>query len=311
MLMNMKQLRYVIVLANEGSFSRAAEVLNISQPSLSQYIKKIEKQVGVELFARVNGNVRLTDAGNVYIDAGKKILDLERQMQNRFFDILEHKAGSIIIGTTPFRSVTMMPAVLAEFKKRYPGICVVIDERGTHELNDAAEKGEFDFCVLTLPVDEHKFNYELIMEEEIVIAVPRNSDLDEKLCKNAVTMDGRKYPVIDARLLHQESFVMITETQVMQRVIDTLCADYGLELTKAAVVKSLEAQIAMVRKGVGAALVPAGVHSIGEIDEKVRYFSLKQDLPRRKVVVMYRKEQYLASILKDLIKVMKEIYSEK
>ena len=73
--MNTKQLKYVIVLAREGSFSKAAESLGITQPSLSQYVKKIEKEIGLELFDRTGGNLRLTDAGRVYIDAGQKILE--------------------------------------------------------------------------------------------------------------------------------------------------------------------------------------------------------------------------------------------
>ena len=78
--MNMKQLKYVLVLAHEGSFSLAADTLGISQPSISQYIKKIEKEQGVELFDRTSGDVRITDAGRIYIEDGRKILDLEKQM---------------------------------------------------------------------------------------------------------------------------------------------------------------------------------------------------------------------------------------
>ncbi len=85
--MNTKQLKYVLTLVREGTFSRAAEVLNITQPSLSQYIKKIEKEIGLELFDRANGDIRLTDAGRVYVEAGRKILDLEHQMENSFTDL--------------------------------------------------------------------------------------------------------------------------------------------------------------------------------------------------------------------------------
>ena len=82
--MNARQFRYILVLAAEGSFSKAAKVLNISQPSLSQYVKKIEKQCGLSLFERTNNEVRLTDAGRVYIEAGRKILDIEHQMEGQF-----------------------------------------------------------------------------------------------------------------------------------------------------------------------------------------------------------------------------------
>ena len=119
--MNTKQFQYVLTLVREGSFSKAAEALNISQPSLSQYIKKIEREVGLELFDRTNGEVKITDAGRIYIEAGQRILAIEHQMENAFTDLAEHKSGSLIIGAAPYRAAGMMPTIAAAFKKLYPG----------------------------------------------------------------------------------------------------------------------------------------------------------------------------------------------
>ena len=305
--MNLKQLKYVIVLANERSFSKAADVLNISQPSLSQYIKKIEKQIGLELFERANGHVRLTDAGRIYLDTGKKILDLEHQMQSQLLELSGCKAGSIIVGTTPFRSVTMMPRAVAEFKKLYPGIHVVVDERGNQELSEAAERGEFDVCVATLPINERIYNYDVIMEEEVFVAVPRGSELDRKLEQAAIFMKERKHRAVDVQLLNGESFVMITDVQIMQKKLRDLCMDYNLDLQVAAIVKSLEAQNAMVREGVGAALVPTGVEKFEDKDGEVRYYSFIQEIPRRTVVAMYHREKILSKVVKDFITIMQNI----
>lgn len=109
--MNTKQFQYVLALAQEGSFSKAADTLNITQPSLSQYIKKIEKQIGLVLFDRTNGDVRLTDAGKVYIETGRKILDLEHRMENSFTDLSNYKTGSLIIGAAPYRAASMLPTI--------------------------------------------------------------------------------------------------------------------------------------------------------------------------------------------------------
>jgi len=118
--MNTKQLQYVQVLSQEGSFGRAAERLGISQPSLSQYIKKIEQQIGISLFDRTGNEVRLTDAGRIYVETGKQILDLERRMQNSFSDLGCNAAGSVIIGTSPYRSVCMMPPAVRRFQQIFP-----------------------------------------------------------------------------------------------------------------------------------------------------------------------------------------------
>lgn len=299
--MNMKQFKYVLVLANAGSFGKAAEELAISQPSLSQYIKKIEKQVGVELFDRTGGNVRLTDAGRIYVDAGKKILDLEHQMQSKFSDIVAYKTGSVVVGTSPYRSAGMMPTIVKKFHENYPGMHVVVEEMTTGELVDATEHGQFDLCLTILPIDERMFDYEKIMEEELVLAVPASYPVFQ-----TENVEYRKYPAINAFQINNESFIMITENQVMQKALDNLCVDYGLSIKKVAVVKSLEAQIAMVRAGVGVALVPTGIDRFCA-DGEVQFYSFKQELPRREVVAMWRKDRQLNRATSDLLSIMKKI----
>lgn len=299
--MNTKQLEYVLVLSREGSFSKAADTLNITQPSLSQYIKKIEKEIGLPLFARTNGNVRLTDAGRVYLDSGKQILDLEQQMIAKFQDIAEHKAGTLRVGTSPFRSASMMPTVAKYFHDIYPQMHLIIDEMETHELIDGLEHGDFDFCLTMLPVDERIFAYEQIVEEELVLAVPASA-----APLYSTLRPDRKYPAIDANQLKGLPFVMITESQVMQKALNSLCIDHELNIHTAAVVKSLEAQIAMVRAGIGVALVPTGIERFCS-DGEVNFYSFTQTLPKRKVVAMWRKDRYLSQATYALIDGMKKI----
>ena len=301
MAMNMKQLKYVLLLADLGSFSAAADELGISQPSLSQYIKKIENQVGMPLFERTNGDVRLTDAGNVYVEYGRKILALEHQMETQFSDIAENKTGSIIVGTSPYRSAGMMPEIAKEFKLKYPGIHLVVEEMVSSDLINKMGKGAFDLCLTMLPVDEKIFSNEKIMEEEMVLAVPASyPELKTSAEPN------RRYPAIDVREIDGGSFVMITDSQVMQQALNNLCDDYHLNLKKAAVVKALEAQINMVRNGVGMAIVPTGIERFCD-EHEVRFYSFVQELPRREVVAMWRKGRTLPGVVSDLISVMKQI----
>lgn len=299
--MNMKQLKYVLLLADVGSFSAAADELGISQPSLSQYIKKIESQIGMPLFERINGDVRLTDAGRVYVEYGRKILSLEHRMETQFSDISENKIGSVIIGTSPYRSAGMMPEIAKAFQSKYPGMHLVVEEMVSSDLIDKTEKGAFDLCLTMLPVDEKVFSYEKIMEEEMVLAVPAGYPEFP-----TSVVPGRKYPVIDVEAINGGRFVMITESQMMQKALQNLCDEYHLQLQKAAVVKALEAQINMVRSGVGMAVVPTGIERFCSRDE-VRFYSFAQNLPRREVAAVWRKDRNLPKIVADLISVMKEI----
>lgn len=305
MSMNMKQLKYVLVLAEEGSFSRAAEALNITQPSLSQYIKKIEKQQGVELFDRANGYVHLTDAGRIYIEAGKKILDLEHQMENAFSDLAEYKGGTISIGISPYRSVHLMPAVLREFDKLYPDIKLVVNEKSGRDLIDSAIHGEFDLCVIALPVDERLFNYEIISRESAVIAVSKSSPLYSTMRLAAKTESNRDFPAVDIRIVQGKDMAVLKEYMPMRTVTDKILEDNGIEINEKIEVSSNEALLSIVESGVCASFIPSGLTNTS--NEKIAFFSIKQDTTLRDVAVIYRKEQYMSQPILDLIKIFKAV----
>ena len=295
----MKQLRYAVVLAQKGSFSSAAEALAISQPSLSQYIKKIENEIGLELFDRTNGDVRLTDAGRVYIEAGRKILDLEHQMEVSFSDLAAHKTGSLIVGTAPYRAAGMMPEIASAFKKIHPGMHLVIREGTTAELAEGMEHGEYDLCLTLLPLDGRIFEWEKVAEEELVLSVPASMPVFQ-----TVDIPDRKYPAVSVKALNRQELVMLTDTQYIQKQLLSLAMDCQLELRTAAVVKSLEAQIAMVRAGVGMALLPSGIERFCNPGE-VTFYSFIQPVPKRELVVMWRRDRQLSQVaceLKDIIR---------
>ena len=296
---NMKQFRYVLVLSTEGSFSAAAAALGISQPSLSQYLKKIEQEVDATLFDRSGSELRLTDAGRVYIDAGKRILDIEHQMEGRISDINRYKSGRITVGISPHRAVCLMPRVLVRFAKLYPGIHVVVDERSGGDLLEASAHGEFDLCVTTAPVSEKQFNVEKIMDEEVVLAVPADRPME------AADVPGRKYPAVDVSIIDGAQMVTLADTQIMQRALTDLCERYDLRYTVAVDCRSIEAQLAMVRAGLGMALVPSGIDQ--SVGGGVRYYSIAQPLPLRDIVVAYRKAQYLSQPMRALIDILKAI----
>ena len=301
--MNLKQFKYVLMLAQEGSFSRAAENLNISQPSLSQYIKNIEQQVGVALFDRVSGEVRLTDAGRVYIDAGRRILDLERQMENRFSDIASFKGGTITIGISPYRSVHMIPTLLKEFDKFYPNIKLIVKERSGRELIEAAEHGEFDLCVIALPVENKNFQIEKICSEEILLAVNTESEFYKKINTRAELLPNKKFPAVDIGIVDGEPFAKLGAYMPMRIVTEKLLDEYNIRVLDKIEVSSNEALLSIVGSGVCAAFVPSGVSN--QADSKIAFFSIKQDVEFRDVAILYRKEQYLSKPMKKVIDIFK------
>ena len=299
--MNTKQFQYVLTLAHEGSFSRAANSLNITQPSLSQYIKKIELEVGICLFDRTNGDVRVTDAGKIYIKTARQILDLEHQMENSISDIAGNRAGSLIIGVAPYRAASMMPNIAKQFKILYPGMHLIVREGTTTELAEGMEHGEYDLALTLLPVDGRVFKWEKVVEEELILAVPTS-------CKviSSTIVNNRKYPAVNANVLDNKSLVMLTETQYMQKQLQNILAEKNIHIQTAAIVKSLEAQIEFVKAGVGMALVPSGIERFCN-DSTVTFYSFTDDLPKREVVVMWRRDRKLSNVEGDLKNIIHSI----
>ena len=301
MVMNEKQFRIVSLLARENSFAKAAGKLNVSQPYLVQTVKKIESEIGARLFERAGHFVRLTDAGKICLETCEQVQRLEKEMASRLALLAEKKTGSISIGISPFRSIGMLPRIAARFKRTYPGVFLEAVERSRYELLDGIAHGEFDLCITTLPVDERLFHYQTIAKEEVVLAVPQDCVLSD-----AVVMADRKFPAIDARLIDGEDFVEVRENQMMQRELESLCLDLNISVKKAAVVQGPDAQIAMVREGIGMSLIPTGV-LYGKEVAGVRLYSLIQDLPKRDVVIMWRKERKPSDMNLELIRTIREI----
>ncbi len=305
--MNIKQLKYVLILSETKSFSKAAEKLNISQPSLSQYIKKIEKDVGMELFVRAGGNVRMTDAGKIYIEAGRKILDIEHQLQNQLADIEASQTGTIIVGISPYRSVHLMPQVVRRFHEKHPGIKLVLDERSGLDLFEGAARGDFDIFVTT--PSEHTSTYitRHMLYEELVLAVPKESELYFRLSKTARRVSDRLFPSIDIQDINGENFISLGEYMPMRLRTDELCAEYNLTLETSLEVRSNEALISAVTSGIGAAVVPDCLSHYDEDNKRIAFFSFEQEIPRREVVLAYRQDQYISKPINDLIEIMQDI----
>ena len=195
--------------------------------------------------------------------------------------------------------------IVKAFKLEYPGIHVVVHEADTASLMEGLEHGEFDLCLTVLPVNEQLFDYQKICEEEMVLSVPAEYP---KLQTKKVA--GCAYSAINVEQIHGQKFISITETQFMQRAFDSMCAKYGVDVKKCVTVKSLEAQIAMVKAGLGMAFVPSEIKSFCK-DDEVTFYSFEEDIPKREIVVAWRKDGALTKVSRELIQIMKTVSANK
>lgn len=297
-------MKYILTIAEERSFSKAAQKLYIAQPSLSQYVIKLEQQLGVELFDRTTTPIRLTYDGELYAETARHILDLNTQLLQQMEDSSNLKKGRLILGLPPSRSTYILPVILPVFHQKFPGIEIVLVEGSSSELEEYAIKRDTDITIIPLPVKENLFSYVPILTEEILIAIPPNHSLsivEKELCHK------QKRPCIGLEQLREEPFILTKQNQKLRQIADDLFLQAGFKPRIILETKSIEAAHAMVAAGVGITFIPDTVIWFGQITQSPSYFSIESLAPTRTVAVAYLKGRYLSRAAFEFIEVAKEI----
>lgn len=163
--------------AKYKSITKAAEQLHISQPALSKSIKALEEELGTTLLIRTNKTSHITDAGNVVLEYARKMTGLVGEMKLTLSDLTNLLVGQLNIGLPPFIGSLFFPKVMAQFHHAYPNIKLDITEYGGARVVKSVEEEEFELGVAVLPVDEAIFNVYPIVEEEMLLLVPKNHPL--------------------------------------------------------------------------------------------------------------------------------------
>lgn len=146
--MDVKNIHYLFAIEELGSISAAAKRMYISQPSLSQFLKKYEDDLGYPIFIRTKQGLKLTCEGAMFLDTARSILRLERDMRNRLADASGSMSGSMIFAVSAQRAPFLLPRVLPEFYQKYPGVNVEIVEGRTKDLEDQLKKGTIDLGLI-------------------------------------------------------------------------------------------------------------------------------------------------------------------
>ena len=306
--MEERALYYIQKILEEGSISQAAKRLFIAQPSLSQYIKRIEADLGAEIFENNSRPVRLTDAGEIYLQTEQKISQLRQQRKNQIDDLFALKKGHVTIGSSNYRSLYLLTAVLPVFRKRYPGISISLEEGITEELEERAMNGVTDFSIVLLPLSYPALAYEELFREEIVLVLPAKHDL----CKaaNAQEQQLPPYPPIDFSLLKDESFIIMKKGQKIRDTFFDLCRRAGFRPKIILQTDSMATAQALSAAGLGAAIIPDVLAINNRLPEMPRYFSLKNQTEARQVVAAYSRERPLTGAAKAFIEVIKEVITD-
>lgn len=292
--MELRQLRYVVAVAETRHISRAAEQLHIAQPSLSQQIAKLERELGVPLFSRHTSGVELTDAGARFVERARRILDLVADLQREMADVAELKKGRLVIGSLPVTGAHVLPRVLPAFRARYPGIEVQLVEETTAQLIERTARGHVDLALLTLPLDPEVLAWEVLGEEEILLAIPP----DHPLCRQG------KVPIGS---LADEAFIFLKEGQGFRQIALELCRRAGFEPRIVFESSHIETVQSLVAAGMGVAFVPRMVARSGWEAFPPAYVHLAER-PHRTLVLAWRKAGYRSRAAETFVRLSRALW---
>lgn len=300
--MNSRQLEYIMTVASEKSFSEAAKKLMISQPSLSQYVQKLEKELGIELFERTQP-LKLTYAGEVYVNTAKQILEIEKDMNKKLSDIAGGTKGKIVIGTGFLNSIILLPSILSIFRKQYPDVECILCEDIEPNLKMKADAGEVDLIFSTSKVHDEDYENIHLMREEFLLAVPVSMNIGSS---------GRipgEIKVIDIERVKDIPFIMLGNNTVIQDALNRICREYGFVPKMAALCTSATASYSMVKAGVGAAIIPLSTYKM-DYSPNVCYYRIKNNTVKRELTLYYRKNKYISGIMGAFIEQCKVYFEE-
>lgn len=177
--MDLRELEYVVAIADEGSISRAAEKLFMAQSSLSQFLARYEAELGARLFSRTGGGVRPTEAGEIFVRSAREMLLQYRQVKAELKEADFARSGVIQFGISSFRGAALIPPVLKRFRAEYPLVDVIIHEHNSNILRRKTAAGELDLALVALPPGEKPPASETVLQDEVVLVVNRSHPMME------------------------------------------------------------------------------------------------------------------------------------
>ena len=284
--MDVKYLNYIIEMAEQKSITKAANNLFISQSSLSQYLAKLEKEVGTPLFVRTKNELLPTPAGEMYLDAARNVIDIQKSLYQNI-STLSHR-GQIRVGISSQWALTVLTDILPAFREKYPNITIKLYENKYEPLVQVLSSGRLDMALMAcVDLDAFPYNYEVLREEEILFAIPSHHRFAGNFpLKRELSIDE----IINT--FHDESFVLSDEGSTLRTLTDRIFREHHFTPISSCDVNSNNAMQKLVSKEVGVSFIP---NSYSKTMPDIDYYYINPKVFRYNVIA-YRKNAHFSDI---------------
>lgn len=242
----LQQLRYFVTVADTRHFTRAAEILHVAQPSLSQQIRTLERELGSELFHRARGNIALTDAGEALLPLARQILADTETARREVQEVAQLRRGRVRLGAPPSLCASLVPDVLRRFHDEFPGIELIVDEGGSQDLVRTLAAGELDLALIITPLAGQApalATTELLREELVVASSPA---FPPPVRRRHIRVDD----------LRDQPLVMFRRGYDLREFTTSACRAAGFEPSFSVEGGEMDAVLGFVRAGLGIAVIP-------------------------------------------------------
>ena len=298
--MNLRDLRYLIALADLRHFGRAAEACHVSQPTLSTQLRKLEDELGVQLIERAPRQVMLTPAGVDIVARSRRVLAEVEQMREVARRTADPEAGSVRLGMFPTLGPYLLPHVVPNLRARFPRLELLLVEEKTETLLAMLREGRLDAAVLALPLHEDWLEVEPLFEEPFLLAVP----CDHPLAAAGTGADGG----VPVAVLEDEHVLLLEEGHCLRDQALAVCQLVGAAERSGFRATSLETLRQMVAANVGVTLLPTlAVKPPVARSENIGLVDFRAPAPSRRIAMVWRRSTAMGDFLCELARVIRRL----
>jgi len=294
--MNLRDLEYLVAVADHRHFGRAAAACGVSQPTLSAQLKKLEGELGVVLIERTSGGHLVTEVGSRIVTHARTILMEAAALRTVAEQSREPRTGRLRLGIFPTLAPYLLPHVLPGLQARMPNVDLRIIEDKSVTLLDQLTRGELDTAVLALPVDGEDLVVEPLFREDFVLASPAEHPLS--------AVPGP----IDPADLDGEDLLLLEDGHCMRDQTLDVCASTGARERAGFRASSLETLRHLVASGIGITLLPAlsvAPPAFHPPSVSLRRFS--EPVPHRTVALVWRQSNPQADLLLEVAEILRDL----
>lgn len=239
--MDLQKLRYLVAVADTGSFSRAAAMLNLAQPSLSRQLAVLEAELGQRLLERTGRGARPTAAGELLLGHARAMLDIAQRAREDLRDLQASPGGRVVVGLPPRVALGLSVPLVHRFRERFPRAVITVLEGLSMALRESLIAGRLDLALLFDPPPSAQLRCEPLMREKLLLVAPRGSRLPARVALAALP----QYPL-----------VLPSAPNAIRAVLDRALTPRGIQLVVVAEVGAVGTALHLVARGAGCTVLP-------------------------------------------------------